>query len=146
MSLRLHTPLPSLEGVTKWIPTQPELSDNKSGPLLVYFWAISCNICHKNMSTLDVWREKYVPQGLQLISIHCPRMKTDTDVDKVKISIEKYGITEPCGIDNMHRVKKAFDNQFWPSYFLFDEDLKLQRRTAGRSGLAMLEPLIKNMI
>ncbi|MFW5713336.1 MAG: TlpA family protein disulfide reductase [Brevefilum sp.] len=146
MPMRLHTPLPSLDGVTEWINGQPELKEAEGQPLLVYFWAMSCHICHDNMPKLEEWREEYVPKGLKMVSIHCPRMKTDTDVKKVESACEKFGIEEPCGVDNMHKAKKAFDNELWPAYFLFDREGNLKCRAAGKAGLAMLEPKIENML
>ena len=80
-----------------------------------------------------------------MVSIHCPRMKTDTNIEKVKAAVEEYGILEPCGIDNMHKVKKAFDNEFWPAYFLFDSAENLKCRAAGNKGLAMLAPTLESL-
>jgi len=143
--MRLKTPLPSLDGVTEWIHGEPDLEAAEGKPLLVYFWAVSCHICHDNMPKLQTWREKYVPKGLKMVAIHCPRMKADTDIDKVKAAVEKYGIVEPCGVDNLHKVKKAFDTELWPAYFIFDEEGKLIRRAAGNAGLSMLEPILEKM-
>jgi thiol-disulfide isomerase/thioredoxin len=143
--MRLKTSLPSLDGVTEWIHGEPNLEAAEGEPLLVYFWAVSCHICHDNMPKLQTWREKYVPKGLKMVAIHCPRMKADTDIDKVKAAVEKYGIVEPCGVDNLHKVKKAFDTELWPAYFIFDEEGKLIRRAAGNAGLSMLEPILEKM-
>ncbi len=145
MPMRLKTPLPELDGVTEWLNDQPDLDSYKGKPLLVYFWAVSCHICHENMPKLQAWREEFVPKGLNMIAIHCPRMETDTDVEKVKAQVKEFGIVEPCGIDNRHEVKKAFDNDLWPAYFIFDEEGLLKRRAAGNAGVSMLEPILKKM-
>jgi len=145
MPMRLKTPMPPLDGVTEWINGEPDLEALKGKPLLVYFWAVSCHICHENMPKLQAWREEFVPKGLNMIAIHCPRMQSDTDVDKVKEALKEYGIVEPCGIDNKHAVKKAFDNDLWPAYFIFDSDGLLKRRAAGNAGLSMLEPILEKM-
>ena len=52
---------------------------------------------------------------------------------------------EPCGVDNLHKVKKAFDNDLWPAYFIFDEEGNLKRRAAGNAGISMLEPILEKM-
>lgn len=145
MPLHLHTSLPSLEGVTEWINGEPDDADLKGNPLLVYFWAMSCHICQRNLPNLQSWRETYVPKGFKMIAIHCPRMKTDTAVDKVRDEVEAHGIVEPCGIDNQHKIKKAFENDLWPAYFLFDDKGELKRRAAGNAGLSMLEPVLMQM-
>jgi thiol-disulfide isomerase/thioredoxin len=143
--MRLKTPMPPLDGVTEWLNEEPDLEALKGKPLLVYFWAVSCHICHENMPKIQAWREKFVPKGLNMIAIHCPRMQSDTDVEKVKAALKEYGIVEPCGVDNKHRVKKAFDNDLWPAYFIFDSEGKLKRRAAGNAGLPMLEPILEKM-
>lgn len=145
MPMRLRTPLPSLDGVTEWLNGEPDLTEIKGSPLLIYFWAVSCHICHENMPKLKAWRVKFVPKGLKMIAIHCPRMKSDTDVEKVREALAEYGIVEPCGVDNLHKVKNAFDNDLWPAYFIFDEDGNLKRRAAGNAGISMLEPILEEM-
>lgn len=146
MPMRLHTPMPSLEGITDWINGEPDMDALKGEPILIYFWATSCHICHENMPKLQNWREKFVPKGLKMIAIHCPRMKSDTDIEKIEESMKECGIVEPCGIDNLHKVKKAFDNDLWPAYFIFDREGHLLRRAAGAAGLSMLEPILESML
>ncbi len=97
------------------------------------------------MPKLQAWREEFGPKGLNMIAIHCPRMKSDTDVEKVKEALKEYGIVEPCGVDNKHLAKKAFDNDLWPAYFIFDSEGLLKRRAAGNAGLSMLEPILEKM-
>jgi thiol-disulfide isomerase/thioredoxin len=138
--------MPSLEGITEWLNDEPDMDALQGEPVLVYFWAMSCHICHENMPKLKVWREKYLPKGLKMIAIHCPRMKSDTDVENIKSAVEEYGIIEPCGIDNKHKVKKAFDNELWPAYFIFDGEGNLLRRAAGAAGLGMLEPILESSL
>lgn len=145
MPMRLKSPLPPLDGVTEWLNGEPDLAAVKGLPLLVYFWAVSCHICHENMPKLKIWREQFAPKGLKMIAIHCPRMKSDTNVEKVRETLKEYGIVEPCGVDNLHKVKNAFDNDLWPAYFIFDEEGNLKRRAAGNAGISMLEPVLEKM-
>jgi thiol-disulfide isomerase/thioredoxin len=142
--MHLKACIPSLAGATDWINGKPDIKPDQ--PLLVYFWAVSCHVCHQNMPKLQSWREVFMPKGLQMIAIHCPRMKTDVDNERVKAVAAQFGILEPCAIDNMHKIKKAFQNEFWPAYFLFDEDGKLIRRAGGNTGLAILEPVMQEML
>ncbi len=145
MSMPLKSPLPSFEGITAWLNGEPDLESIMEEPILIYFWAISCPVCHANMPKLTTWRETYVPKGLNMIGIHCPRMKTDVDIEQVKAAIAKFGIVESCGIDNMHWVRQAFDNEYWPTYYLFDREGHLKRRAAGKNGPVMLEPTLNEM-
>jgi len=146
MPIRLNAPLPSLEGITQWINGEPRFDRLNDGPTLVYFWAVSCHICRENLPKIQEFREMYVPEGLDLIAIHCPRTKSDINVEQVKQLINDYAIIEPCGIDNLHKARKAFENDIWPSYYLFDKEGLLKRRAAGNTGLALIGPMIKQML
>ena len=125
MPLRLDTPLPALSGATFWFNGEARREELLGHPVLVYFWSISCHICHDNMARLAQWRETYGPQGLKLVAIHEPRQSSDMNPDIVRKELAKYQISEPCGVDNTHAVTEAFQNQILPAYYLFD------RQTAG---------------
>jgi len=146
MPLKLHTPLPPLDGATEWIPSPPDFESLKETPLLVYFWAMSCHICHTNMPKIRSLQEEYASKGLKVINIHCPRMKADVNVEKVGRAVEKYHFGEPVGIDNKHKVKKTFENDYWPAYFLFNNMGRLKCRAAGQNGLSIVEPIIRKML
>jgi thiol-disulfide isomerase/thioredoxin len=145
MPMRTGTPLPSFEGATEWINGEPDAAELHGNPVLVHFWAVSCHICHENMPTVNRWRDEYGPKGLKFVAIHMPRQEIDTDVERVKLQIGDFGITQPCAIDNEHTLTEAFENQnlFVPAYYLFDREGKMRSRAAGDAGTAMLEAAIK---
>jgi len=145
MALRSGTEMPDLSGVTEWLNGEPDWQKLKSGPTLVTFWAISCHICHNNMPATREWKAKYEPLGLQFVSVHFPRQPEDTNPDDVRKEVVKYGITEPCGIDNHHKVADSFENEWVPAYFLFDAEGKLKFRAAGEYGLKMLQTALEKM-
>ncbi|MCI0182782.1 MAG: TlpA disulfide reductase family protein [Acidibacillus sp.] len=135
MPMRVGTSFPGLEGATQWIgvETAPQLSIGQ--PILIHFWAVSCHICHETMSEVIRYRDMYVPQGLQLISVHMPRYEADTELQKVFEDIQTYGMTQTIAVDNMHKVAELYQNEFVPAYFLFDREGNLKFRAAGDKGL-----------
>jgi hypothetical protein len=72
-------------------------------------------------------------------------MKSDTYMEKVKAALKENGIVVPCAFDNKHLIKKAFDNDLWPAYFIFDKEGLLKRRAAGNAGISMLDPILAKM-
>jgi thiol-disulfide isomerase/thioredoxin len=139
MPLRLNSPMPALTGATEWLPAPPSPDDLAGRPVLVYFWAVSCHICHDRMPALAAIRERYGPEGLRLVAIHMPRQESDMDVAAVRNEITALGISDPCAIDNEHGLADAFENRFLPAFFLFDREGRLRSRTAGDAGLGILE-------
>ncbi len=145
MPLRIGTPMPDLRGVTEWLNSEPDWESLKGHPVLVHFWSVSCHICHENMPRINQWRDTYAPAGLKVIAIHLPRDEWETDVETVKQKAAELGITQPCGIDNLHKVAEAYENQWVPAYYLFDREGQLRGRTAGYAGLSMLENALKRL-
>jgi thiol-disulfide isomerase/thioredoxin len=150
MGLRLGTAMPSLDGATEWFGgTQAHAEAEAEGKLtLIHFWSVSCGICKENLTRVAAWRDDLKEKGLRVIAVHMPRYETDTDVEAVREAIETFGITEPCAVDNDHKLRDAFKNDqgYVPAYYLFDSDGKLRSFAAGERGLDLLKATLERLI
>ncbi|GMA62312.1 redoxin domain-containing protein [Alicyclobacillus fastidiosus] len=144
MPMRLGSDFPSLEGATEWFNGEPVLEEGKV--TFVHFWAVSCHICHETMAEVLRIRDEYASKGLQTVAVHMPRMEEDTDVERIRKDIEKYGITQPCAVDNQIAIAEAFQNEFTPAFFVFSRDGKLLFRTAGDKGFQKVEPKVREAL
>jgi thiol-disulfide isomerase/thioredoxin len=148
--MRIGTELPALDGATEWFGgTQAHAEAEAEGhPLLVHFWSVSCGICKENMPRINKWRDGRREDGLRVVAIHMPRYEADTDVEAVREAISKYNITEPCAIDNEHKLRDAFHNEhgYVPAYYLFDAQGRLKSFAAGERGLDMLSLAVERML
>ena len=150
MPMRIGTPIPSLAGATEWLSGSADaaLQDAAGRPLLIHFWSVSCGMCKDNLPRVAEWREKYRDAGLRVIAIHMPRYPEDTNVEAVRETVDKYGITEPGAIDNDHKLRDAFQNEhgYVPAYYLFDEQHKLKSFAAGEYGTKVMEPALERLL
>ena len=147
MPLPIGTCLPPLNGATEWLDVAIDTSALQGRPTLVQFWAVSCPICKINMPSLLDFLETYQEDGLQLLSVHMPRMDSDMDVQKVRTAADELALTGPCAIDNAHTIGDLFQTGGgWPCYFLFDASGKLRSRAVGQLGLKMAENSLKRML
>ncbi|SDC84250.1 Thiol-disulfide isomerase or thioredoxin [Melghirimyces thermohalophilus] len=144
MALRLRTEMPELKGATEWVNGEVNKEELEGKPVLIHFWSISCGICKKNMP--DVLKIRDENENLKVVGIHMPRSEKDTDVDAVKEAIEKYDLTHPQAIDNQHSIVDAFENEFVPAFYLFDEEGQLRHRSAGEKALNMLERPLQRVL
>lgn len=142
--------MPSLEGATEWLTeSADEVAQEIQGhPVLIHFWSLSCGMCKDNLPRLTEWREKYAAAGLQMIAVHMPRYPEDTNVEAVRDTAERYGITEPLAVDNEHKLRDAFQNDhgYVPAYYLFDEQHKLKSFAAGEYGTKVMEPALERLL
>ena len=148
--MRLGTEMPSLSGATEWFGgTQAAAeAEIKGQPTLIHFWSMSCGVCKENMPRVAEWRDTLKERGLRVVAIHMPRYETDTNVDEVREAIANNSISEPCAIDNDHKIKDAFHNEqgFVPAYYLFDGEGKLRSFAAGENGLDLLKATLERVL
>jgi hypothetical protein len=100
------------------------------------------------MPRIGEWRDGRRDTGLRVIAIHKPRYEADTDVETVREAIAKYNITEPCAVDNEHKLRDVFQNEhgYVPAYYLFDAQGKLKSFAAGERGLDMLTSALERIL
>jgi thiol-disulfide isomerase/thioredoxin len=137
--LRSGSPLPSLEGATRWLNRATTREDLLGRPVLVQFWAISCYLCKDNQQVLQQWEATYGARGVAFVSIHMPRQESDTRIESVEQAARTFGIDGPLAVDNEHVLGDRFETDgLWPVYLLFDAEGKLRARAAGAAGLSTL--------
>ena len=70
------------------------------------------------------------------------------DLERVREAIATNSITEPCAIDNEHKLKDAFQNDhgYVPAYYLFDGEGKLRSFAAGERGLDLLKSTLDRVM
>ena len=147
MPMRLRTELPQFSGVTEWINSEADKEALRGRPLLVHFWAVSCHLCKEGLPIINHWRNTYGEQyNLQVVGVHMPRSEKDTDVEAVKEAVQQYELEHPVIVDNKHAVTDAFQNEYVPAYYLFDEQLQLRHFQAGERGLQMVEQRLQKIL
>ncbi|ADU30932.1 redoxin domain-containing protein [Evansella cellulosilytica] len=144
--MKLRTPMPELDGATDWLNgevTKEELVGKKA--TLIHFWSISCGLCKDAMPNINEFRDKYKDR-LNVISVHMPRSEKDLDLEEIKKVAAEHDINQPIYIDNTHKLTDAFENQYVPSYYVFDEEGLLRHFQAGGGGVKMLTKRINRVL
>jgi len=150
MPMRIGTEMPPLSGATEWLGASQAHAEAeaKGHPTIVHFWSVSCGICKENLPRIAQWRDENREQGLRVIAVHMPRYEADTDVEAVREAFSHYKISEPCAVDNEHKLRDAFQNDqgYVPAYYLFDADGKLRSFAAGERGLDLLKATLDRVL
>jgi len=150
MPMRIGTEMPPLEGATEWFNATGAAAEAEAEghPVLVHFWSVSCGLCKENLPRVAEWRERRAGEGLRVVAVHMPRHEADTDVEAVREALATYQITEPCAVDNEHRLRDAFQNEqgHVPAYYLFDAAGKLRAFAAGEFGLKVIGPALERLL
>lgn len=141
--MKVELKLPSLEGIADWLnyPSNNHESlkrEFKGRPTLVHVWSLSSEPAQTNLTQIADLRNQRRREGLRVIAIHSPQSESEKDPRAVGEAIARFNLTEPCALDNEHKLREAFDEEL-PSYFLFDIDGTLRSSSGGAAGLDQLE-------
>jgi peroxiredoxin len=70
-------PAPELDGIIAWHDTEPiALKDLRGKVVVLDFFAWYCSICHEHKPDLVKLRDKYQADGLVVLALHDPSLKT----------------------------------------------------------------------
>jgi len=148
--MRIGTEMPPLEEATTWFGgTQAHAEAKAKGhPTLVHFWSVSCGVCKDNLPRIATWRDELKEHGLRVIAVHMPRYEADTNLEVVREAIATFNISEPCAVDNDHKLRYAFQNDqgYVPAYYLFDAEGKLRSFAAGERGVDLLKSALDRVL
>ncbi|RWZ60767.1 redoxin domain-containing protein [Halobacillus fulvus] len=145
--MKLRTPMPDLPQATEWLNSGPLAKDDLIGekPTLIHFWSISCGLCKEAMPDVNHFRDEYIDQ-LNVIAVHMPGSEKDLDLEQISQVAADHDMTQPIFIDNEHALTDRFENQYVPSYYLFDEEGKLRHFQAGGGGMKMLRKRVDRVL
>lgn len=139
--------MPSFEGATQWLNQAPP-NAREGRPTLVHFWSINSEISAANLPHIADLRDRRKREGLRVIAVHLPRSQEEKDTGAVREAIVRLKLTEPCALDDEHKLRDAFLNQqgFVPAYYLFDAQHKLRSFSTGAGGLEILQDQLDQLL
>jgi eukaryotic-like serine/threonine-protein kinase len=147
--MKLDSPMPSFEGATQWLnQATPNAREANGRPTLVHFWAINSKVSETNLPHVVELRDRRKREGLRVIAVHLPRREEERDTRAVRDTIARVNLTEPCALDNEHKLREAFLNEQGsvPAYFLFDPQRRLRSFSTGEGGLEIIEDELDRML
>lgn len=116
----------------QWLNSAPlNLADLKGKVVIVNIWVYSCVNCHNSLPTLKAWYAKYKNQGLEIVGVHTPEFESDKPLANVAASLKRDGVTWPVVQDNQNATWNAYQNSYWPAFYLIDRKGIIREVHAG---------------
>lgn len=127
--MKVELQLPSFEGVNEWLNRQSANLQTKGRPTFVHFWSISPETAKTDLAQIAELRDQRRREGVRVIAVHVPLSEAEKDARAVRNAIERFNITEPCALDNEHKLREALLDgpEVIPAYYLFDIEGALRR-------------------
>ena len=138
---------PEFTGIDKWLNSNPLTMQQLRGKVvLVDFWTYTCINCIHVLPYVQTWNQKYKDQGLQVVGVHTPEYPFERNTDNVKTAIKRLGITYPVALDNHNATWDAYDNQYWPAFYLIDKKWHIVYTHFGEGDYDKTEAKIKSLL
>jgi thiol-disulfide isomerase/thioredoxin len=90
--------------------------------VLVEFWTYSCYNCQNAQPHINALYEKYKDDGLLVVGVHSPEFGFEKDISNVREAVRQANIEYPVVLDNNYANWNAYDQRFWPAWYLIDAD------------------------
>src|SRR3954468_5570698 len=112
MSLFERVRMPSFEGATGWLNSEPlGPADLNDRVVLVNFWTLTCINWLRQEPYVRAWAGAYRDDGLIVIGVHTPEFGFEHAVAEVRGALVARGIDYPVVVDNDYEVWNAFANR-----------------------------------
>ena len=130
-----------------WVNVAPLRMDKQVGrPVLVEFWDFCRPNSLRTLPYVKAWHERYAADGLRVISVHTPGFAPSRDEAAVRAAVARLGIEHPVCIDSDGLVWTLYDNEGWPSRYLFNQASRLHDFHFGEGGYEETERAIQELL
>ena len=147
MTIFGHVHMPSLDGATAWLNSEPLNPDGLRGRVvLVDFWTLTCINWLRTEPYVRAWSQAYRDDGLVVIGSHTPEFSFEHDIDLVRQATEERGIDYPVAVDNDYGIWNAFANNYWPALYFIDKDGTIRDHHFGEGRYEQSERVIQRLL
>lgn len=145
--LKSGPPAPEFSGISQWLNSEPlTLQQLRGKVVLVDFWTYTCINCINTLPYVKNWNQKYKDQGLTVVGVHTPEYPFERNTDNVKTAIKRFGITYPVAQDNQYSTWSAYNNQYWPAFYLLNKKGQVVYTHFGEGDYAQTEAAIQALL
>lgn len=138
---------PDIIGIDQWLNSPPLSPDSLKGKVvLLDFWTYSCINCIRTLPYLNDWYAKYKDKGLVIIGVHTPEFEFEKNIDNVKNALIRFDIHYPVAIDNDYQTWQNYNNMYWPTHYLINQEGNVVEKHAGEGAYLETENAIRSLL
>jgi len=140
-------PAPDFAGIDNWINSAPlSMRQLRGKVVLVDFWTYDCINCQHVLPYVKDWHRKYKDAGLVVVGVHTPEYGFERNLNNLKGAVQRNGIAFPVAQDNRYATWNAYDNRFWPAFYLVDKRGEVVYSHFGEGDYAQTEAEIRRLL
>ena len=147
MSLSAPVHMPSFDGATGWLNSEPlGLAEVRGHVVLVNFWTLTCINWLRQEPYVRAWSQAYRDDGLIVVGVHTPEFSFEHDIDRIRHATKERGIDYPVAVDSDYEVWSAFANRYWPALYFADAEGLIRDQHFGEGRYDQSERVIQGLL
>jgi thiol-disulfide isomerase/thioredoxin len=147
MSVFQRIRMPSLDGATGWLGSEPlGPAELRGHVVLVNFWTLTCINWLRQEPYVRAWSHAYRDDGLVVIGVHTPEFSFEHEVARVRQATKEREIDYPVAVDNDYGIWSAFANHYWPALYFVDADGVIRDQHFGEGRYEQSERVIQRLL
>ncbi len=114
---------PDLRGLTNWINSDEisSLSELEWQVVLIDFWTLSCINCINTHDETNKLYSEFKDQWFTVLWLHAPEFAYEQKIEAVQKAVDEFKMEFPVAQDNDFSTWKAYNNRYWPAFYLIDQ-------------------------
>jgi thiol-disulfide isomerase/thioredoxin len=147
MSVFAGVRMPSLDGATGWLNSEPlGPAELRGHVVMVNFWTLTCINWLRQEPYVRGWSQAYRDDGLIVIGVHTPEFSFEHDIELVRRATQEREIDYPVAQDNDYGIWTAFANNYWPALYFVDADGRIRDQHFGEGRYEQSEHRIQRLL
>jgi hypothetical protein len=139
--------MPSLDGATAWLNSEPlALEELRGRVVVVNFWTLTCINWLRQEPWVRAWSRAYRDEGLIVIGVHTPEFSFEHALELVEQATGERDIDYPVALDNDYAIWNAFDNHYWPALYFVDREGAVRDHHFGEGRYERSERVIQELL
>jgi len=138
---------PEFAGIERWLNSEPlSMRALRGKVVLVDFWTLGCVNCIHTLPTVEKWWETYRDRGLVVVGVHTPETPEERQLERLAEAVHRFGLRYPIAHDADSATWKAWDNHYWPAFYLVDAQGRIAQQWFGEGSDYAIEASIRDLL
>jgi hypothetical protein len=139
--------LPSFDGATGWLNSPPLTAAELRGRVVpVNFGTYTCINWLRTLPYVCAWAERYADHGQAMVGVHTPEFDFGHDLVNVRREVKNLRVDFPVATDNDYAIWTAFDNHYWPAFYLVDAQGQIRHHRSGEGDYELSEMVLQRLL
>jgi thiol-disulfide isomerase/thioredoxin len=113
---------------------------------LIHFWTYSCINSLRPLPYLKRWATEFGDAGLVVLGVHTPEFSFEHRRENVEWAVREFQVRFPVAVDNNYSIWRAFQNEYWPAFYLADGNGNVRLRRFGEGQYERIEASIRQLL